>query len=311
MNKSEESTAFARVSIGMPVYNGEKYIAQALESFLKQTYTELELIISDNGSTDRTPEICEAFSRRDTRIRYMRSDRNRGASWNFNNVFQLAHGEYFKWAAHDDCCAPDYLAKCVEVLDRDDQIVLCHSGTKLIDRWGKPVIEKIGENTTEAAFSSMTRAERTRRLDSPRARDRFWDVIVNTRLCFEVFGLIRRHALENSSLIGPYYGSDKVLLAELALRGRFHVIAEDLFLRRCHSDQSSILKGKLRQSWINPHPTNYMKAPEIRCFIGYCRALWTAQLGIVDRIGCHGALFNHVLSLASWKRRLGLIKRRA
>src|SRR3546814_4612052 len=101
----------------MPVYNGERYVASAIESLLAQDFEDFELIISDNGSTDRTEEICREFASRDPRIRYVREEENQGASWNFNRVFELARGEYFRWACHDDACEPTHLSRCVELLD--------------------------------------------------------------------------------------------------------------------------------------------------------------------------------------------------
>ena len=106
-----------RVSIGMPVFNGENYLAEALDSLLTQTFSDFELIISDNASTDKTEEICRAYAVRDQRIRYFRNQENLGASRNYNRVFELSSGEYFKWAAHDDLCAPEFLGRCVDVLD--------------------------------------------------------------------------------------------------------------------------------------------------------------------------------------------------
>src|SRR3954470_15735733 len=86
------------VSIGLPVYNGARYIAEALESLLAQTYTAFELIISDNGSTDATRSICEEFAARDGRVRYVRHETNRGLAWNWNHVFELSRRPYFKWS---------------------------------------------------------------------------------------------------------------------------------------------------------------------------------------------------------------------
>jgi len=113
-----------RVSIGLPVYNGENYLEEAIDSILAQTYKDFELIISDNASTDRTPDICQAYANKDPRIRYYRNEKNIGAAVNFNRVFELSSSEYFKWAAHDDIIAPDYISECIEILDNDDSIVL-------------------------------------------------------------------------------------------------------------------------------------------------------------------------------------------
>src|SRR5262249_36899823 len=126
-----------RVSIGMPVYHGEPFLKEALDSILAQTYSDFELIISDNASTDRTQEICTAYAAKDKRIQYSRNDKNLGAAKNYNRVFELSSGEYFKWAAHDDICAPDFLVRCITVLDQDPSVVLCYPREIGIDEQGK------------------------------------------------------------------------------------------------------------------------------------------------------------------------------
>jgi glycosyltransferase involved in cell wall biosynthesis len=98
-----------KVSIGVPVFNGENYLAQALESILAQDFADFEVIISDNCSTDKTPEICTSFAKRDSRVKYFRNDSNIGASPNYNRTFELSRGEYFKWCAHDDRCGRAFL----------------------------------------------------------------------------------------------------------------------------------------------------------------------------------------------------------
>ena len=125
------------VSIGIPVFNGEQYLAEAIDSILVLTYADFELIISDNASTDRTQEICRAYTKQDRRIRYYRNATNVGASKNFNRVFELSLVDYFKWAAYDDILAPDFLLKCVEVLDQDPSVVVCFSKMQIIDEDGK------------------------------------------------------------------------------------------------------------------------------------------------------------------------------
>jgi glycosyltransferase involved in cell wall biosynthesis len=122
-----------RVSFGMPVYNGAKTIASALESILGQTFADFEVIISDNASTDATSGIAQDFCKADRRIQYFRNERNLGAHPNFNRAFTLSRGEYFKWAAHDDVIASDYLEKCVRVLDEDSTFVMCCSYGMYVD----------------------------------------------------------------------------------------------------------------------------------------------------------------------------------
>ena len=114
-------------------------MGEAIESILAQTYTDFELLISDNASGDGTEEICREFAAQDSRIRYFRHPQNRGASWNFNQTVEHSIGEYFKWLAHDDTMGPCYLARAVEVLDQDPTLVLCHSKTGIIDSHGELV----------------------------------------------------------------------------------------------------------------------------------------------------------------------------
>src|SRR5690348_17890875 len=93
-----ERCAMRKVAIGMPVWNGEKFVSEAIESILGQTYGDFELVISDNASTDATAEICRGYAKQDTRIRYFRQTKNIGAGPNHHEVFRLSAGRYFKWA---------------------------------------------------------------------------------------------------------------------------------------------------------------------------------------------------------------------
>ena len=130
------SNHIPRASIGLPVYNGERFLAAAIDSVLEQTFSDLELIISDNASTDKTAEICRQYVARDPRIRYYRKETNNGGPWNFNRVFQYARGEFFKWQAADDVCAPTLVERSVEMLDRNQTAVLCYPRTMVIDGRG-------------------------------------------------------------------------------------------------------------------------------------------------------------------------------
>src|SRR5947207_10432807 len=106
-----------KVSIGLPVFNGEKFLAGALNGLLQQEFEDFELIISDNASTDSTEAICRDFATKDRRIRYQRNKTNIGASGNYNRVFELARGDFFKWASHDDECHPSLVRRCLETFD--------------------------------------------------------------------------------------------------------------------------------------------------------------------------------------------------
>ena len=205
----------------MPVYNGANYIEEAIQSILTQTYSDFELIISDNASTDSTAEICQAYVKQDSSIRYYRNEKNLGAAKNFNRVFELAQGKYFKWAAHDDLIAPDFLEKCVEVLHKDPSLVLASPKAKIIDENGK-----VSQNH-----------DLKLKTNSPNTFVRF-SALLRGHECFEIFGLIPVSALKMTPLIGNYGHGDGVLLARLALQGRFYQIPEYLFFPRRHPQQS-------------------------------------------------------------------------
>src|SRR6478752_3957116 len=126
------------ISIGAPVYNGERYLAETLDSLLAQTVEDFELIISDNASTDRTPQICEAYAARDRRVRYVRNAANIGAYGNCNKVIGLSAGRYFKLAMADDVCHPQLLARCLEVMANDPGVVATYAKAQFIDQDGRP-----------------------------------------------------------------------------------------------------------------------------------------------------------------------------
>ena len=128
------------VSIGLPVYNAQTHLRQSLDSILTQSFEDFELIISDNASTDKTREICREYADKDPRIRFYSQEINRGAAFNMNRVVELSRGKYFKLAADDDICGPDYLKHCVEVFDRAPcHVVLCYPKTVLIDGHGREI----------------------------------------------------------------------------------------------------------------------------------------------------------------------------
>jgi glycosyltransferase involved in cell wall biosynthesis len=208
-----------RVSVGLPVFNGERHLASAIASILAQDMADFELIVCDNASTDRAGEIYEGCARRDARVRHVRNPRNLGAGPNYDRCFHLARGEYFKWAAHDDRLAPGYLSRAVAALDPAPDAVLCTTGS------------------TEIGPSDEARRVYRNALpgvESPSPARRLAALIHTRHECEDFFGLFRRAALAGSSLHGTHSGSDRVLLAEMALRGPWTSVPEPLFLHREH-----------------------------------------------------------------------------
>ncbi len=195
--------ASPRVSLGLPVYNGERFLRAAIDSLLAQTFTDFELIICDNASTDATSAICREFSARDSRIRYFRNEQNIGPAANFNLAFGRARGEYFKWAAADDLCEPDLLALCVDALDRDPDAAMAFTGTKCIDA-----------DANVAGQDNYILAT-----DSPSPQRRFRSLIfVDHRRhgAFEAFGLYRSRVLQDTPLFEAYCRGDSVLFVRCA-----------------------------------------------------------------------------------------------
>ena len=286
-----------RVSIGVPVYNGENFLAQALDSILAQTFTNFEIIISDNASTDNTQQICLTYAAKDNRIRYHRNQKNLGAAPNFNRLVELAQGEYFKWAAHDDLLAPSYLEKCVRVLDDDPGVVVCHSEVLLVDETGVP-----------REFSheyGMTSHEDHLKIDTanPDPAQRYHELIVPDHMCYHVFGVIRIATLRDTRLIGKYSHGDGILLAELGLRGRFAEVPETLFFARRHAKQFMAAMPAwhrdVQGAWFDSRIAQRITLPWWRILYEQTAVIWRAPIGLKEKIACHG----HVLRWLSRKWR--------
>ncbi len=269
-----------RVSIGMPVYNGEEFIAEAIESLLKQSFTDFELLIADNASTDRTPGICRDFAAKDTRIKWMPSQVNRGAAWNFNRLFFESKGEFFKWSAADDVTAPEFLEKCVDVLEKNTQAVLCHCHTSKIDSQGARIGQYDLDNGLDVA--------------NPATHLRLRSQILPRHSCVHVFGLIRRGILAKTPLIGPYVSSDRVLLAELALHGPHQVIPEYLFARRHHEMTSIHLDERTeRAEWFDTNKKGKIALPAWRVVGELEMALLRAPLNLGEFLQCEVEILRH------------------
>jgi len=297
-----------KVSLGVPVYNGQRYLEFALRSLLEQTYTDFELIICDNASTDRTADICKDFAARDARVRYYRNERNIGANPNFNRVLELATGEYFKWAAYDDICLPTYLERCVAALDADPAASLVHPRTAIIDDDG----DRLDTNPAALSRRNMTLRDiqdPPRKLGSNCNVSRFASIVLKTKWCFEIFGLFRTEQLRQTGGMGDFYGTDKVLLATTALQGKFVEIDEELFLRRHHAAQSSQIKtAKQRAAWSGATSSSFM-ASQRKCLAGYRNAIRIAHLSFAQRFACYAVLLRYVLQIRKWPAMMGLPRR--
>jgi glycosyltransferase involved in cell wall biosynthesis len=257
-----------RLSIGLPVYNAQAFLPQALDCLLTQTFDDFEIIICDNASTDGTELICRDYADRGPRVRYFRNPTNLGAIANFNRTFALASAPLFKWAAHDDLHRSNYLESCVRLLDQDPATVLAHSGTAFI-----------GENGQEFPFDAATgnyidpKTGAHQKPDSPAIGDsaiaatRFWHVLSRARWGSHMFAVMRREALERTHLLPNFAGGDRAMLAELALLGRFRAVPERLFLKRFHAAVSWALNQRELKSFLSTDGKAYSRrARQLKAF---------------------------------------------
>lgn len=213
------SGARPRVSFGVPVYNEERSIRRCLDSILAQDFPDFEVVVCDNASTDRTPEILAGYAARDPRVRVFRSDENRGLIRNFNRAFHLSRGEYFRWVGADDWLEPSYTSRCVAALDADPGAITATAGFALHHADGTVHCE---------AFEGE-------RLESERSSRRFarmlWFLHAGATKYEPLYSLMRREVLGRTGLIRPIVYNDSMLAAELSLAGRFAHVSDVLFHR--------------------------------------------------------------------------------
>lgn len=276
-----------KVTLGMPVYNGAAYIEAALISVLTQTYTDFELVISDNASTDDSGDICRLYAEKDARVRYYRADYNHGAAWNFNRTYELARGEYFRWVAHDDMLSKTLLEKSVAVLDSHPDVVLTFS-------W----ITDIDGNDNEIC---VKKSNADSWLRTPNQRFKALSTVKPEYKCEEVFGLIRSTVLSRTHLIASYSDSDRTLLAELGLYGPFYEIEEPLFLHRIH-ERGSVMVNPDRQSrmaWFDTAKSGRMVFPNWQQLADLLSVIWRSPVTGSERVRC----YLHMLTWVRQRRR--------
>jgi glycosyltransferase involved in cell wall biosynthesis len=277
------------VSIGMPVYNGERFLRQALESILVQDYENFELIISDNASTDGTGNICQMYAEMDTRIRYVRNESNLGASPNHKRVFEMARGDYFKWAAHDDECLPTFLSRCMSVFEEAPQsVVLVYPQSLIIDEEGRVI--------TQYRVSIEAKASRPHR--------RLARVLRHVMLGTPAYGVIRANALKQTRLIDAFFSSDYVLFAELAMLGEILELPEPLLRKRFHPARSMGAHKTPQEydAWFDTRLPLRRRVLSQRHKLAfeYLRSAWHLPLSPYERVMCSATgLYSH------YRRRIG------
>jgi glycosyltransferase involved in cell wall biosynthesis len=285
-----------RLSIGLPVYNGEEFLAEALDALLGQTYDDFELIISDNASTDGSAEICQDYAASDPRIRYLRQARNIGAAGNHNIVFEKARGELFKWASDDDLYARDLLQRCIDLLDENPRVVAVHS-------WTAGIEGKTGELARGVEYPLAT--------SSDSAPERFRSMLFDDG-GDDDYSVIRSDVLRRIPLYGSHYRADRTLPAELSLYGPFLQVPDYLYFRRFHAGAAVNEYPDIRRFCVNydqrradrlRHPIPRLVAEYVWSYVA---AIRRAPLSAADRRECFAHLSRWVADRAL-PSRLGLV----
>ena len=284
-------SAAPRLSIGLPVYNGGRYLAKSLDALLGQSYGDFELIISDNASTDDTSDICRDYESQDARIRYRRQPHNIGSSPNHNFVVDVARGELFKWASYDDLYARELLERCVDALDNHPDAVLAHSWTANIDE-------------TDTVFTAQKYPLTT---DAAKAPERFRSVIFGSG-GDDIYAVMRTSTLRQVLPQDSYHHAENPVVAALSLHGRFVQVPDWLYFRRDHPQQAERASATLRSRCANmdPRRADRLRHPVARLYAeylwGYVTAIHRAPLTSADRNQCYGVLAQWLVSRTKRQR---------
>jgi glycosyltransferase involved in cell wall biosynthesis len=272
------------LTIGLPVYNGERFLRDSLDSILGQTFGDFALVVSDNASTDGSAEIVREYAERDQRIVLLCNDRNRGAAWNYNNAFAHCRSPYFKWAAADDMLAPTCVERSLAVLEASPPTVaLVYPVTQVIDGQGSVV------GTIEDRLAAAEGAP-------PHVRLR--QVIRNVVYGNVIFAVVRSDAMRQTRLHGNYPSADYVFLSELALAGEFREIPEPLFLRRLH-EATSVLANPTAEAltqWFDTERSP-VRRQALTLFRQHLEGIHHARLTRTERA------FVYATFATSWTRR--------
>jgi glycosyltransferase involved in cell wall biosynthesis len=257
------------VSVGMPAYNSERTIAQAIECILNQDLQDLELVVSDNASSDRTWQIVQGYAARDPRVVPLRQAANIGANGNYTAVLRAARGRYFKWTSSSDWCAPSFLSRCIQTLEQRPDAVLVSPRTFLF---------------THDVDQRQPYAD-DRPFDHDDPVQRFKDVTLGLKLNNVLNGVVRTQALRRTRAIEHYRDADVVLVKHLALLGKLLLLDEALFGRRMdEATATRLMSAEAVHAHHYPTPTARALLPSVRFAVGSLQAVGASDLGLQDRL---------------------------
>jgi glycosyltransferase involved in cell wall biosynthesis len=263
--KPQQELHAGLVSVGVPVYNGARYLSGTLDSLLAQTYADYEIIISDNASQDETESICREYAARDRRVRYYRSEENKGPFWNYLRVYELACGEYFMWHALDDLRAPRCLSLCVDAFRRNPSAVMCCMDAAIIDENGRELpdlpIYRIYHPTGATVY------ERLRDIARSRIGTDFYALFKTAIIPSTRFGKIK------------VWGGDTIFTAEVCMLGDVIAVPQKLFHYRLFESKTAEQMAESLQGWATD-----MSARWLGLVVELMEAVRLAPLDRVEKI---------------------------
>lgn len=278
------------VSVGIPVFNGEKTIARAIEAIIQQDYLNLEIIISDNCSTDSTSEICMRYAEIDSRIRYTRLVENQGAVANFNKVFNLSTGEFFMWVSHDDFHESNFISACLTKLKLNPEAALCAPKMR-------------GVPSPGATYSWIGD------LSSYNYRDtvigRYFETLRNFP-AVAIYGLYRSSMIRKTSLLPMVIGSDLIFIQNLSLYGSFIEVDETLFTYYGREEWNTVEQDYAAFYGEAKKPWHY--SPFVLVFLQQIRVVFTSDHSSLTKLGLAGALLRFQFGQVVLKVTLKIVK---
>ena len=276
------------VSIGLPTHNGERFLRQALDSILNQSFEDFELVISDNASTDATPSICREYASEDVRIRYVRNENNIGQTANINQTIEISRGVYYRMHHDDDLLHPRCIEHCVNVLEHAPTVALCHTQTRVIDEAGEVLLsaDPMDYHLRSKRPSSRFEKYMRQRFPSP----------PHPGLMNAIFGLIRRDVLMRTPLDSTYMHADVIHCGGLTLYGEFHLVDEPLFFRRDHPGRSmrAYQDKKAHALWRDP-TSEGITMPRLYGLLDLVWIVWRAPISWSEKQRCFRIIQRHYL----------------
>ncbi len=289
-----------KISIGIPVYNGAAFLRETLQHLSHQTYSDFEIIISDNASDDATPEICQEFARADSRINYQRLAVNVGAIENFNRLIGLAQGKYFKWAAADDVCLPNFLEETLEIIESDPEVAWVHSQFGKVDKSGNVLScdDPAAEGLAHSSDADQPRPQH----DSSVRHKRFHGVLLGTTWCADIYGLIRKSVLDRTRPFPKCFGAEKVLLGELALWGKYREVPKTLFFQRVHSAAAGELTTRDKQeAYMVPNTKKKaFAATRTALLAGHLGSVFNVPMSVGERALSLAVVARYATQISKW-----------